>query len=944
MKRTILLFLLTLVAVVGKGQTSAAPRESDLLPENLRCEYRKDPLGIDSRNPRLSWTLSSRSRGQHQTAYRILVSSTEAALARDEGDLWDSGKVDSNRSLQIVYKGKPLSSGLACFWKVRVWDVKKAPTRWSKPGRWEMGLLEPGDWTGCWINDGRPVAEKEADLYEDDPAPLFRRPFSLKEKAVQARLHISGLGYCDASLNGQPVGRRVLDPGWTAYDKRIFYSTYDVTSLLDKGENVLGVTLGNGWYNPLPLRMWGHLDLRKHLTCGRPRFIAQLEIELLDGTRLSIASDESWKVTGGPLLRNNIYLGEIHDARKEIDGWDRPRFDDSEWRSAARAAEPVGPLQAQPQPAVEATKELKSIALSEPEPGVYIFDMGQNFSGWVRLKFTLPAGTRLKLRYGELLRDNGTLNPLTSVCGQIKGGKRAEGNESAETSWPPPVAWQEDVVIASGGGEETWTPRFTFHAFRYVEVTGFPERPGLDAVTGLRLNAAVEDAGSFACSDEMLNTIQLMCRRTFLSNLFSVQSDCPHRERFGYGGDIVATCDAFMLNFDMAAFYAKTVRDWADAARGDGMLTDTAPFVGIQYCGVGWAMVHPLLLNKLYQYHGDSRLIEEQYDVSRRWLDLVAAENKDRIVKKGLSDHEGLEPSPSGPMVTPLYKESARLVARLASITGRGDDAAKYSRLADSIRQAYLDRFQVAETGRFGPGTQAGQAFAIHLGMTPMEERDVAVRFLLEKIGERDGHLSTGILGTKYMLDLLSREGYASTVFRMVTKKTFPGWGFMLENGATTLWEHWALSDNTFSHNHPMFGSVSEWFYSWLGGIQPHPEAVGFDRIVIRPQIIDELDWVKASHRSARGPIVCSWKRFGGKVAIEVSLPPNTSTTAHLPVRRLEDVRETGRDGEDSDLPLLEAEGVRAARMVGREAIIDLEPGRYRFVFSRLSDEIEEER
>lgn len=924
-----LLVSAVLLCLLAAPEAFPADPACECRPVNLRCEYRVDPLGIDSRNPRLSWTLDSRSRGQHQSAYRILVASSVVTLDRDQGDLWDSGKVHSKQSLQVAYSGERLTSGLACFWKVRVWDARGNPSDWSETARWEMGLLDPGDWKGRWIDDGRRNPEEDDDFFGVDPAPIFRRSFSITKDVARARLFISGLGYYEAFLNGRRIGDIVLDPGWTAYDRRVFYSTHDVTGFLRPGENVLGAALGNGWYNPLPLKMWGWLNLRGHLACGRPRLIAQLDIEFTDGTAVSIASDETWRVAGGPILENNIYLGEVYDARKEITGWDRPGFDDKEWRTASPADDPIGELQVQPQPPVKVTAEIEPVALTEPKPGVFIFDMGRNFAGWVRLKFTAPAGTRITLRYGELLNEDGTLNPMTSVCGQIKG-REPDGPASSTAPGPPPVAWQGDVVIAGGGREETWNPSFTFHAFRYVEVTGLPAEPDLDMVTGLRLNSAVEEAGSFACSDETLNAIQDMCRRTFLSNLFSVQSDCPHRERFGYGGDIVASCDALMLNYDMSAFYAKTVRDWADAARKDGMLTDTAPFVGIQYCGVGWAMVHPLLLCKLYQYYGDRRLIEEQYAVSRRWLDLVAAQNPELIVEKGLSDHEGLAPSPSGPMVTPLYAESARLVAQLAGIIGRSDEERKYSQLADAIRQACVEKYLDAESGRYGPGSQAGQAFALALGILPLEKRAAALELLLADIGKKDGHLSTGILGTKFMLDVLSRESHAGTVHGIVTVKTFPGWGFMLENGATTLWEHWAFSDNTFSHNHPMFGSVSEWFYKWLGGIQPHPEAVGFDRIIIRPQIIEELDWVEASYRSARGLIACNWKRTGETITMDVTVPPNTRASVHVPARRLDEVRETGSVG---------AEGVRSARMVGQAAIFEVEPGRYRFVSSRRSSE-----
>jgi len=945
MNRFVAVLLYCLLATPGILPATAA---GECRPENLRCESRTNPLGIDSHTPRLSWTLSSPTRGECQTAYRVLVASSAAALARNDGDLWDSGKVVSKRSHQVAYSGQSLASGATYFWKVRVWDAQGSPSNWSEAVRWEMGLLQPDDWTGCWIDDGRQNPDEDEDFYGDDPAPLFRKYFTIAGEVTRARLFISGLGYYEAFLNGRRVGDCVLDPGWTAYDKRVFYTTHDVTDLLCTGENALGVMLGNGWYNPLPLKMWGRLNLREHLVCGRPRLIAQLDIELADGTCVSIASDESWKVAGGPIRKNNIYLGEVYDARKEIAGWNLPGFDDSKWRAASPAAEPVGELQAQPQPPVKVTAEYEPVALSEPNPGVFIFDMGRNFAGWVRLNFSVPEGTRITLRYGELLNVDGTLNPLTSVCGQIKG-RSAERLGKSPTAWPPPVAWQGDVVIARGGPHETWTPRFTYHAFRYLEVTGLPSRPNLDMVTGLQLNAAVEEAGSFACSDETLNAIQSMCRQTFLSNIFSVQSDCPHRERFGYGGDIVASCDAFMLNFDMATFYAKAVRDWADAARDDGMLTDTAPFVGIQYCGVGWAMVHPYLMNKLYQYYGDLRLVEEQYAVARRWLDLVTAQNPEHIVATGLSDHEGLTPSPAGPMVTPLYAESARLVARLAGILGRSSEEQKYTQLADAIWQACVAQYYDAESGRFGPGTQASQAFVLALRGLPARERAAALGILLADIENRDGHLATGILGTKFMLDVLSREGHARTAYDIVTRRTFPGWGFMLENGATTLWEHWAFSDNTFSHNHPMFGSVSAWFFEWLGGIQPDPEAVGCDNIVIRPQIIEELDWVEASYRSVHGLIACNWRRTAKTITMDVTIPANTRACVYVPAQQLDEVREIGPVGggtigsEIEAIPAAAAEGVRSAHMAGRVAVFEVEAGTYRFVVCRRTSQNGEE-
>ncbi len=920
--------LLVSAAFSLPGPGLDGPR-SPLAVTDLRCEYRTNPVGLDERRPRLGWVLQSTRRDEVQTAFQVLVARTETALARDRGDLWDSGRVAGSQSVHVVYAGAPLKSRDVCYWKVRAWDRDGRVSAWSAPARWEMALVDPSDWTGVWVNDGKPTPASDAAFYEDDPAPLFRREFTLDATVSRARLYITGLGYYEASINGRAVGDHVLDPGWTMYGKRVYYSTYDVTRELRRGANCLGVTLGNGWYNPLPLRMWGNRNLRNDMVVGRPRLIAQLEIDLADGSRRTIVSDETWRVADGPIRFNNVYLGEVYDARREIAGWDLPGFDDRPWRRASVAAEPIGALRAQPQPPVRVTGTFEPVAVTEPAPGVFIFDMGRNFSGWARLTLTAPPGVKVTLRYGELLNADGTLNPLTAVAGQIKGTRKAKDGTMERIGGPgsPEIAWQADTYIAAGRGPESYTPRFTFHGFRYVEVTGYPGRPGRGAITGLRLNTDVESVGTFDSSNPLLNGIQEMTRRTFLSNLFSVQSDCPHRERFGYGGDIVATSDALMLNFDMSLFYEKSAADWGDSARDNGMLTDTAPFVGIQYCGVGWAMVHPALQRQLYQYYGNRRLVEEQYGTARRWLDLVASGHPEHVVTDGLGDHEALAQTPPWVLVTPLYYESASLMARLASVLGRTGDASRYEALAADIRRAYVTRLQ--ESGGVNPRTQSAEAFALQLGLVPPPDRQRRVEWLLDDIRRtNNGHLSTGIFGTKFTLDVLSREGHAQAVYDVVTRETFPGWGYMIANGATTLWEHWALSTNTYSHNHPMFGSVSQWFFNWLGGIQPGPDAVGFDRVVIRPQAVEGLDWVRCSYRSVRGLITSNWSRANGALTLDVTIPVGATATVVIPAKGLDAVTE----GRTASTAARSAVGVRDARMDGQAAVFTIGSGTYRFV------------
>jgi alpha-L-rhamnosidase len=709
----------------------------------------------------------------------------------------------------------------------------------------------------------------------------------------------------------------------------VLYSTYDVTEQLKRGQNAVGVMLGNGWFNPLPLRLWGHINPRAHLTIGEPRVIVQLVAEFADGTSQTIITDESWKVANGPILRNSVYLGEVYDARKEQPGWDKPGFDDSGWMQADAATEALGLLKAQSAPPIRVTRTLKAVKLTEPEPGVWIFDLGQNFAGWVRLRAQGPAGKRIRLRYGELLCPDGTLNGMTAVCGQIKQGGP---NYRYDGIGAPKTAWEMDEYILKGEGEEVYVPRFTFHGFRYVEVTGFPDKPTLSTLEGLRLNSDVAPAGSFACSNERFNRIQQMVLWTELSNLFSVESDCPHREKFAYGGDIVATGEMAMFNFDMARFYGKAVEDLADAVRPNGGFTETAPFVGISDEGlgegsgpVGWGTAQPFLLWRLYQYYGDRRLLEENYELTRRWITLLRSHAQDGILDNGISDHESLVPKPRALTGTAFYYFNVTLFSNIARALGKDADAAEAEALAETIRTGFNRKFLEPGTGRYDTATQACQAFAFYMGLVPPEEKDRALEVLVRDILDvKQGHLSTGIFGTKFMLQALADLGRADVAFTMVNQRTFPGWGHMLENGATTLWEHWEFSDNTFSHNHPMFGSVSEWFYRVLGGINPAPDAVGFDKIIIRPQPVGDLKWVKSSYDSAHGKVVSDWSREPGKFRLRIRVPVGTEATVLLPAKEGTPIMESGR-------PVERGAGVKLRGRVRSNAVLTIGAGQYEF-------------
>jgi len=738
------------------------------------------------------------------------------------------------------------------------------------------------DWAGArWIGDGKPQPTNDAAFYEDDPAPLFRKTFTVKKLVKLARLHIAGLGLYSARVNGETLNWAPA-PLWTPYGKRVLVDTYDVAPTLRNGENVLAVELGNGWYNPLPLRMWGRFNLREALAVGRPCFIAELDIEYADGSRELVVTDAAWKAAEGPRLRNSLYLGEVYDARKEIEGWSEVGFDDAAWRPAVPAEGPSGRLVPRRAPPVEVRNSWSAAKVTEPKPGVYVADMGGNFAGQACFQLGEgSAGERVTFRYGELLNQDGTVNRLTGVCGQIK--RAGMGGPGA-----PDVAEQCDVYFRRGGGHEVFRPLFTWHGFRYVQIEGLARAPARQDIVALPMASSLEDASVFECSSPLLNDLHMFCRNTFLSNLMGVQSDCPARERFGYGADIAVTTEALIFNFDMRAFYAKTVQDFADEAADDGWFTETAPFVGIAASGfggragpIGWTVVVPILMRDLYRYYGDRDVIARHYAACARYVDLVRAKCPDLIVPRCIGDHEALEKAPEALTATAHFYQWASLVSQFASILGKKDDAKKYGAMAEEIQAAFRKKFVVS--GKVGGGRQGEQVFGLYHRLVAESDRAAALGILRRDIEAHGGALTTGIFGTKYLLEVLSfEEGFEELAGKLAARREFPSWGYMLDNGATTLWETWKASDNTYSQNHPMFGSIDEWLMKHALGISVPEDAVGCDRVAIRPKPVAGLTWARGEYRSVRGPIKVDWKLADGKMRLAVELPKGVTAKVWL--------------------------------------------------------------
>ena len=739
-----------------------------------------------------------------------------------------------------------------------------------------------------WITDNRELPASDSLFYLDYPSPLFRKEFTPESKIEKATFFITAAGYYKATINGETVGKNELDPAWTDFSKRIYYSEYDVTSFLSDNENCLGVSLGNGFYNPLPLRKWGHRNLRNDLTVGKPTFLAKLVISYKNGKTEEVVSDGTWKYSLGPILKNDVYLGVVYDARREIKGWNSVGYNDGTWDFAQIGENPGGQLQKAFFPPVQITQEITPVAVSSPETGIYIVDMGVNFTGTYRIKLSGKTDDTITFRFGERIYDDGKLNPMTTVAGQIK--RKGVGGPGA-----PEIAWQTDSYIIGDSSDAWFTPDFTYHTYRYMEIKGLDYEPSVSDIQGLFIHTNVDSKNSFSCSSELLNSIQVATERTFLANLVSVQSDCPAREKFGYGGDLNATSESFITNFDMQWFYRKTIYDWVDAMN-DSNFVDTAPFTGIQYCGISWESAFITTQYYLYLYYNDTEIIKELYELDKKWMDKAARIHPDGIVNKGLSDHESMEPVPVQLTGTAHYLQCARIMQIFASVMGDSENEKRYADLAEKLKNIvkteFWDKPVTAKINR-----QTLFSTLLYHGIIPDDDLNAAKDSLLKAVQNGPaGHFNTGIFGTKYVLETLSENTSPENVFNIVNSTTFPGWGFMIDNGATTIWETWKESDNTFSNCHPMFGTVTEWFYRWLAGIRPDPENPGFKKFIINPSTPEGLEFVNCTYNSPFGEIVSNWKRQPGDIQYEITIPAKSSANVILPIGQSQKITIKSRD------------------------------------------------
>jgi alpha-L-rhamnosidase len=891
----------------------------------LRCEALINPLGIDARRPRLSWIVDARAgdspvRGRKQTAYRILVASLPARLEADEGDLWDSGRVESGVTTGIAYAGRLLVSGARCHWKVRLWDQDGRATAWSEPAAWSMGLLDPRDWQAQWIGlnppiPAQPPADDEARRLE---ARYFRREFVVGKNIDQATVTMSGLGLSELSVNGRKVGDRVLSPGLTEYDKRVFYVAYDVTSRLQDGPNALGVILGNGRYHaprskvPAPTRDY-----------GVPRLLLQLDVRFTDGSSALIVSDGRWTVTDhGPLGANNEYDGEEYDARREMDGWDRPGFNDAGWKPADVMAAPGGILAAEMIEPIRVTENVRPVALTSPKPGVHVFDLGQNMVGWGRLRVRGPAGTEIRLRYAEVLNPDGTL-----YSANLRSARAT------------------DIYILRGGGEETYEPRFAYHGFRYVELTGFPGMPTMETLEGRVVHDDLTRAGEFSCSNPLLNRIHDNIVWGARGNYRSIPTDCPQRdERQGWLGDRSAECRGEAYEYDLAAFYDKWLTDIGDEQKGSGSIPDVAPAYWAFYNdGIVWPSSFIIIPHMLYDVYGDFGALRSRYAAMRKWTDFMAGFLRDGLMPRNTYGDWCVPPeSPElihakdpgrltkGELISTAYFfYDLTLMGRGAEALGESADAARFRKLAADVREAFQRAYYNRAAGYYDNGTPTSCVLPLAFGMVPEEAKASVFRRLVDKIEtEGRGHIGTGLVGGQWLMRVLSDNGRADLAYAVAAQKDYPSWGYMISRGATTIWELWngdTADPAMNSGNHVMLiGDLNIWMHEYVAGIRPDPSGPGFKKIIIHPTPAGDLTWAQARFQSPRGEIRSVWTREGARLTMSLAIPANTTATVYVPAAAASTVRESGHTID-------RAEGVRFLRMEDGCAVFAVESGAYQF-------------
>lgn len=852
--------------------------------EQIQVEMKTNPEGIDVRSPRFSWKISSDMKDVMQKGYRIQVASSLDDLENGHDLLWDSGVVESSDNLFIPYCGKELKSRDVCYWRVKV-DTSVGNGEWSKVQKWSMGLLDDADWQAQWIGENSVSNEWETDKENTKLAARYlRTAFGVKDNVKKAMLYISGLGLYEAYINGKRVGTGVLAPTPSLYPEKVYYNTYDVTGLLSQGANVIGVVLGNGRYFPMrnmALPEYGQQFVLPFF--GLPRLLAQLEVEYYDGHTELVLTDGDWKVTSkGPIVENNEYDGETYDARKELKGWNTSAYDDSEWKFADVMDAPGGKLLAQPNLNIEVQDSVVPKMIFRNSEGNYIVDMGQNMVGWLKVNLKGEKNKAVNFRFAELLNPDNTL-----YVANLRNTKAT------------------DTYIPAADGIFCWQPKFVYHGFRYVEINGLDYEPMPDEIIGYVVYDKMETTGHFECSNDMLNRIYRNAFWGIRGNYRGMPTDCPQRdERMGWLGDRATGASGEAYLFNNALMYAKWLQDIEDSQDEDGQISHVSPNYWRFYEDeVTWSSAFIYVAEMLHRHYGDDSGIRKHYDAMRKYMKHIEdVAMKDYIIVKDkygdwcmppekpelIHSQDPARITEGAILSTTVYYDLLHLMKKFARISGNGDDAEEYEELAVKIKEAYNKKFFDSEAACYGNNTVTANMLSLYLGLVPEGFEQKVFDNIVEKTEtDFNGHVSTGVVGIQYLMRGLSKYGRKDLAYKIATNEDYPSWGYMVNKGATTIWELWngdTANPAMNSANHVMLlGDLLIWYYEDLAGIRNAPGSCGFKKILMQPIFPDGLDYVDASYNSVTGLIKSNWKRDGNKLEWKITIPANSSAVLYIP-------------------------------------------------------------
>nr|WP_319267725.1 glycoside hydrolase family 78 protein [uncultured Draconibacterium sp.] len=874
--------------------------------DNLVCEYHTNPVGIDVLQPRLSWQLISDAQDVKQTAYEIRVAATASDLSKKAKQIWNSGKIESDQSVNVEYGGPSPESMQRVYWQVRVWDNTGNASKWSEAAYWEMGILESELWKASWI-----TLPNEPESEDSKPAQYYRNEFSTSKNIISARAYVTSHGLYQLFLNGDKVGDQLFTPGWTSYNKRLQYQTYDVTEMLQK-ENAVGVVLGDGWYRG----NIGWVSANGYYG-NELALLFQLKIDYTDGSSEWIVSDKNWKVNNGPIRKSDIYNGETYDARLELTGWTSTGYNADGWNTAEEVDASKDVLIAPQGVSVKAVEEIKPIEFITTPKGEMVYDMGQNMVGWIRIKMKGKAGQKVQLKFAEVLDKEGnfyTANLRAAEC--------------------------TDTYIFGEDGEAVYEPKFTFHGFRYLQLIGFDEIPAKEEITGVVIYSDMEPTGTFACNNEMINQLQHNIQWGQKGNFLDVPTDCPQRdERLGWTGDAQVFSMTAGYNFNVAPFYTKWMKDVEADQLENGVIPHVIPDVlNGQGGATGWADVVAVIPWSVYKIYGDTRILEESYPAITKWVGYMNERAADDYLWTGdnhygdwlayattSSDYPGAT-TEKDLLATAYFYYTTTLTAKIAKILGKPQDAEKYKQLAANIKTAFNDEF-VTPNGRLVSHTQTAYVIALTFGILPDSMVDAAADYLAKDV-EKFKHLTTGFLGTPILCPTLSAIGRDDLAYMLLNRKDYPSWLYPVTQGATTIWERWdgQKPDGSFqdvgmnSFNHYAYGAIGEWLYNHVAGIQVDENNPGYKKFILAPNPGGGLITVNAEFDSMYGKIVSDWNIIDGQMTYKIEVPANTSAEVVLPKANLANI--TMDDQLKSD-----------AKQSGNDVTVSVGSGTYTFSY-----------